>query len=380
MAQTIPIDAYLGAHRSGLAIGATIYQLDGTTVHSAFSTAGWYEAPSGSGDWHHPGLSFPDAGGVVAVGISGTEYMRESIEARQLLHSEYAAPPSAAQIRTEIDSYSTQLAKLGTPNGTSLSADVAAVKTDTAAILLDTGTDGVVVATASKTGYALSSAGVQAIWDTLTSALTAVGSIGRRIADNLNATVDSRATPANVTSAQAAITAAIAALNNLSIADIDARLTAYDGATQTDLTATQTAITNAIAALNNLSQTQAQSAAAAALNAYDPPTKLELDSAVGPLALQTTANAIKAKTDNLPGAPAAASDIPGTAAIASAILAASVESGHDLTTVLRAVYAIVRNKSVANNGDNPTQIDYFAPDGTTLRVRHNLNDTERTPA
>ena len=35
-----------------------------------------------------------------------------------------------------------------------------------------------------------------------------------------------------------------------------------------------------IAALNNLSSAQAQSAAAAALTAYDPPTKAELDSAV----------------------------------------------------------------------------------------------------
>lgn len=34
-----------------------------------------------------------------------------------------------------------------------------------------------------KTGYALSSAGVQAVWDALTSALTTVGSIGKRLAD-----------------------------------------------------------------------------------------------------------------------------------------------------------------------------------------------------
>jgi hypothetical protein len=44
-----------------------------------------------------------------------------------------------------------------------------------------------------KTGYALSSAGVQAIWDALTSALTTAGSIGKLIVDNLNATVSSRA-------------------------------------------------------------------------------------------------------------------------------------------------------------------------------------------
>jgi hypothetical protein len=40
-----------------------------------------------------------------------------------------------------------------------------------------------------KTGYTLSAAGVQAIWDALTSALTTVGSIGKLIADNLNSTI-----------------------------------------------------------------------------------------------------------------------------------------------------------------------------------------------
>lgn len=44
-----------------------------------------------------------------------------------------------------------------------------------------------------KTGYALSSAGVQAIWDALTSALATVGSIGKLLVDNINATISSRA-------------------------------------------------------------------------------------------------------------------------------------------------------------------------------------------
>ena len=51
------------------------------------------------------------------------------------------------------------------------------------AILDDTGTSGVVVAAGSKTGYALSAAGVQAIWDALTSALIVAGSIGKKLAD-----------------------------------------------------------------------------------------------------------------------------------------------------------------------------------------------------
>jgi hypothetical protein len=45
-----------------------------------------------------------------------------------------------------------------------------------------------------KTGYALSSAAIQAIWDALTSALTTVGSIGKLLVDNVNATISSRST------------------------------------------------------------------------------------------------------------------------------------------------------------------------------------------
>lgn len=43
-----------------------------------------------------------------------------------------------------------------------------------------------------KTGYSLSAAGVQAIWDALTSALTTVGSVGKRIADFLTGDAYSR--------------------------------------------------------------------------------------------------------------------------------------------------------------------------------------------
>jgi hypothetical protein len=55
-------------------------------------------------------------------------------------------------------------------------------------------TDPVTAGTVSdKTGYSLSSAAIQAIWDALTSALTAVGSIGKLLVDNINATISSRA-------------------------------------------------------------------------------------------------------------------------------------------------------------------------------------------
>lgn len=90
-------------------------------------------------------------------------------------------------------------ARLGAPAGASVSADIAAVKVDTAAILVDTGTSGVIVATNNdKTGYGLSAAAIQAIWDALTAALTTVGSIGKLLVDNVNATISSRATQTSV--------------------------------------------------------------------------------------------------------------------------------------------------------------------------------------
>lgn len=77
------------------------------------------------------------------------------------------------------------LAAILVDTGTTLQGELDGIEADVDAILLDTGTDGVVVAAGSKTGYSLSAAGVQAIWDALTAALTTAGSVGKRIADFL---------------------------------------------------------------------------------------------------------------------------------------------------------------------------------------------------
>jgi len=83
---------------------------------------------------------------------------------------------------------------------------VGTLGTNVDAILDDTGTSGVVIpqaqadkvwATATraltdKADFTLSSAGIQAIWDKLTSALTTVGSIGKLLVDDINATISSR--------------------------------------------------------------------------------------------------------------------------------------------------------------------------------------------
>lgn len=59
---------------------------------------------------------------------------------------------------------------------------------------------GYTAAVSDKSGFTLSTAGIDAIWEYLTSAISVAGSIGKLIKDNLNATVSSRSshTAANV--------------------------------------------------------------------------------------------------------------------------------------------------------------------------------------
>lgn len=61
-----------------------------------------------------------------------------------------------------------------------------------------------------KSGFALSSAGVQAIWDALTSALTTVGSVGKRISDNLDVVLSTRLASASYSAPPSAATIAAA--------------------------------------------------------------------------------------------------------------------------------------------------------------------------
>ncbi len=68
-------------------------------------------------------------------------------------------------------------------------------------------TNGVTVTTNNdKTGYALSTAGVQAIWDALTSALTTAGSVGKLLVDNITASIAAvKAKTDNLPSSPAAV-------------------------------------------------------------------------------------------------------------------------------------------------------------------------------
>ena len=94
--------------------------------------------------------------------------------------------------------------------------------------------------TASKTGYALSATGIQAIWDALTSAFTTVGSIGKKLADWVVGTIDTYT--GNTKQTGDAFTRLGAPAGASVSADIAAIPT-------TSYTSTLTALSNAIAAL-----------------------------------------------------------------------------------------------------------------------------------
>jgi hypothetical protein len=211
-----------------------------------------------------------------------------------------------------------------TPEIADLATAVAAVKVDTAAILADTGTDGVLLAaaavdaiwdedvnaahqTADTAGKKLDDAGAAADpWTTLIPGGYTAGMAGKIVGDNLNAPVGTVDTV------------------------VDALATELAKVPKSDGTATWNA--TALASL--------QAEATDALNAYDPPTKAELDTAV----------------DALP-----------TAAENTAALLDHVYTDHTTTSTLgqwlNAVRTLLGHKSVENEaGDS---VSYKATDDST---------------
>jgi hypothetical protein len=169
-------------------------------------------------------------------------------------------------------------ARIGAPAGASVSADIAAAKADTAAIKLKTDnlpaspasttniTAGTITTTTNltnlpsipanwltaagiaagalngkgdwnigKTGYALSAAGVQAIWDALTSALTTVGSIGKWIVDKLDVVVSTRLATSGYTAPLDA--AGTRSAVGLASANLDTQLSTIDDFLDTEIAA-----------------------------------------------------------------------------------------------------------------------------------------------
>jgi hypothetical protein len=81
MAQIVPLSVWLGPAYTGLAIGYTVFELDNSTVYSAFTTVGVGEDPVGSGDYHvADGIEAPTEGGYVSAGTIGNELIRGPVE------------------------------------------------------------------------------------------------------------------------------------------------------------------------------------------------------------------------------------------------------------------------------------------------------------
>jgi hypothetical protein len=170
--------------------------------------------------------------------------------------------------------------------------NVAALATNVDAILTDTAEIG--AAGAGLTNINLPNQTMDIVGNITGNLSGSVGSVTGLTAANLDATISSRATPAQVNTeadtalADVGLTTTVtgridaAVSSRASAASLATAQTSIDDLpTSAELTsalaAADDATLAAIAALNNLSSAQAQTAAAAALTAYDPPTNAEME-------------------------------------------------------------------------------------------------------
>jgi hypothetical protein len=154
---------------------------------------------------------------------------------------------------------------------------------------------------------------VQAIWDALTSALTTVNSIGKLLVTNIDSTISSRLATSGYTAPPSAATIAQAVWDALT------------SALTTTGSIGKLLVTNVNAVLSTLVTTShfdtIIGTPAVSIAADIAEVEAETD---GIASIPTTDNtaaitAIKAKTDNLPAAPAATGDIPSASTIATAV-------------------------------------------------------------
>lgn len=286
------LDTVVPAGTAGLTdLRAQLYDTAGSNVGSAITT-GFVDLGTGFYHWHY--AAFPDAhrGGVKFYSAAASSVIL-----------------SAVAINPEEGEYAD--AKTST-RSTYAGGAVASV---TAPVTVGANND--------KTGYALSSAGIQAIWDALTSALTTVGSVGKLLVDNINATISSRLATSGYT-----------APDNATVATINTKLgTPAGGSVSADI---------------------------AIVAGY----------------IDTEVTAIKAKTDNLPASPAAAGDIPSAATNANTLLTSVLESGKTVAQAILDLWAKEVGRATANSADSPTSITYRSPDDT-VQITHTHDGTTR---
>lgn len=232
------------------------------------------------------------------------------------------------------------------------------------------------VTVSDKTGFSLSAAGIQAIWDALISALTTVGSVGKLLVDNINATISSRSTYAGTDTSGTttlltripgtvqpqtgdsyvrlgAAGAGLTALGDARIAHLDAdistRTKPADTQAAVTLVATTTNLTNdvgitqagadkvwgsAARTLTSFGSLVADAAAAVWASVSRTLTAFGFTVSAAP---DPNVALIKAKTDLILSTPASVSDIPTANANADALLDRTdgVETGMTLREAQR---------------------------------------------
>jgi len=159
------------------------------------------------------------------------------------------------------------LANVGSPtttlnlSGTTIAAVSGAVGSVTAAVTVGTNND--------KTGYGLSAAAVQAMWDALTSALTTAGSIGKKLADFVLGT-DSRVkvsadahtsgeTVAAVTGAVGSVTGNVGGNVTGSVGSVTGAVGSVTGNVGGNVVGSVASVTAAVATTSNVKKNQALS-------------------------------------------------------------------------------------------------------------------------
>lgn len=289
---------------------------------------------------------------IVGVDASGAEWYDVAVEVRVKAADLFNPASDTVGLVTTVT------------NLTNLPA-TAALEATAQSILVDTGTT-LPGALATIAGYVDTEvAAIKAKTDNLPASPAAVGS-----AMTLTAAYDAAKTAASQTSVDdlptnaelaaavgpLATASSIAALNDLDSTEVQAAaaaaLAAYDPPTKTEMD-------NGLAALNDLDATAVQAAAAAALAAYDPPTKAELDSAVAPLATAAALDAVDNYVDTEVAAIKAVTDKLDTTLVqdgavydftAAALAAAPSSSGGDAT-------AANQTAILAALADVPTDVD-----------------------
>lgn len=168
--------------------------------------------------------------------------------------------------------------------------------------------------------------------------------------------------------------------DNAALASVvtETRLAELDAANlPTDVSLLATAA--AVAALNNLSSAQAQSAATAALNAYDPPTRTELTTDKDSIITEVNAN--ETKIDTIDGIVDAilldtgTDGVPLTAAAVDAIHDEVVEGTITMRQFLRLILA---STAGVTGGSGTATVTFKGVDDTTTRITATVGSGNRT--